>query len=70
MQHCLNASDSAGGMDGWAPCDFKLLNRTSFFWVVQMLNAIEKGAPWPKGLLAARVAFLAKDPDECDDPLA
>ena len=34
-----------------------------------MLNAIEEGAPWPTDTVHGKGAFLAKDPNDLDDPL-
>ena len=67
---CVKSSNSAGGLDGWEPSDFKLLSVFSFDFVVSMLNAIEKGAPWPQGTLHGRLAFLAKDPSDAEEPYA
>ena len=35
-----------------------------------MLNLIEGGAPWPSDLLRGKVAFLSKDLEITEDPLA
>ena len=65
---CLKASNSAGGLDGWHPVDFKLLSPLAFKFVVDLLNSIETGAPWPQGTLHGRLAFLAKDPSDAEEP--
>jgi len=67
---CMKASNSAGGLDGWDPIDFKLFSLHCFSVLVDMLNAIEHGAPWPDGIKEGRLAFLAKDPNETEDPLS
>ena len=67
---CIKASNSAGGLDGWEPIDFKLLSPFSFKFVVSLLNSIENGAPWPQGTLHGRLAFLAKDPNDAEEPHA
>ena len=66
----MKASNSAGGLDGWDPIDFKLFSLHCFSVLVDMLNAIEHGAPWPDGIKEGRLAFLAKDPNETEDPLS
>ena len=38
--------------------------------MVDMLNAIELGAPWPQHMLITRAVFLSKDPDDTANPLA
>ena len=38
---CIAASNTAGGLDGWDPIDFKLLSPHSFQLLVDLLNAIE-----------------------------
>ena len=35
-----------------------------------LFNMIEAGAPWPKDMMKARAAFLAKDPEDEQNPLA
>jgi hypothetical protein len=44
---CCKASNTVGGLDGWEPIDFKLISLFGFQILVDMLNAIEQGAPWP-----------------------
>ena len=61
MEHCLHAKNSASGMDGWEPKDFKLLPLSAFAHLTNLLNAVEKGAEWPTGLLSGRLVFFAKD---------
>ena len=58
---CCNCKKSAGGPDGWLPIDMAMLSDLAYDWIARILNAIEMGAPWPKGTLEARAAFLAKD---------
>jgi hypothetical protein len=67
---CMTASNTAGGLDGWDPIDFKLLSPHSFCYLADLLNAIELGAPWPDGLTQGRLAFLAKDPTQAEDPMS
>ena len=38
--------------------------------IIERLNAIEGGAPWPSGAHHAKAAFLPKDPDHLADPMA
>ena len=69
QHHCIHVANTAGGMDGWRPEDFKLLSPLAFKAMADILNAIEAGAPWPAPLLNGRAAFLAKDPEQLEDPL-
>ena len=69
MDSCMEANNSAGGMDGWDPIDFKLLNLTAFTYLTDLLNHIEQGGHWPTGLRHGRLVFLAKDASEVEEPL-
>jgi hypothetical protein len=70
MDSCMEANNSAGGMDGWDPIDFKLLNLTAFTYLTDLLNHIEQGGHWPTGLRHGRLVFLAKDASEVEEPLS
>ena len=70
MDSCLQASNSAGGLDGWEPIDFKILPLEAFQIATDLLNAIEQGAAWPEGMVVGRMVFLAKDPQQAEEPLA
>ena len=67
---CLADKESAAGLDGWAARDIALLSDLAISLIVKMLNAIQKGAPWPEHMLHTRAVFLSKDPNKTDDPLA
>jgi len=67
---CTNSSPSAPGLDNWVGTDFKLLSDIGFQWLADIFNAVENGAPWPKGVLRAKSSYLEKDPSKPDDPLA
>lgn len=67
---CKAGTDSAAGLDGWAARDMALLSEHSLQLVADLLNAIERGAPWPTHMLQARAAFLSKDPNDTSNPLA
>ena len=69
-QICHAGSDSAAGLDGWAARDLTLLSDNAIQLLVDFLNAIEKGAPWPEHMLQTRAVFLSKDPDNTANPLA
>ena len=69
QNHCMHIANTAGGLDGWRPEDLKLLSPMVFKRMTDILNAIEAGAPWPTPLLNGRAAFLAKDPEQLEDPL-
>lgn len=70
MKKCMSTNNSAAGMDQWGPAEFKLLSRESFVWLAKLLDAVEGGAKWPDQLKWAKAAFLAKDANDCNNPLA
>ena len=51
---------SAGALHGWSPKELSLLSRKTYGHIAVLLDQIEKGAPWPKSALHARVVFLEK----------
>ena len=55
---------------GGSPSILNLFLFLVFKILVDMLSAIELGAPWPKGVCHGRLAYLAKDPNNAEDPLA
>jgi hypothetical protein len=67
---CAADTASAAGLDGWAARDIALLSDKAIGYIVDLLNAVEKGAPWPEHMLHTRAVFLSKDPSKTDDPLA
>jgi hypothetical protein len=67
---CLKGGDSAPGLDGWSNKDLALLSDGAIRLMVDFLNAIEKGAPWPETMRQTRAVFLSKDPDDTANPLA
>ncbi len=67
---CIHGKKTAAGMDKWEPAELALLSDELFEMVAMLLNTIEEGAPWPDGTLHARAAYLSKDPNRMDDPLA
>ena len=69
-ESCVGARKSVGGLDNWTPADFALLSDGAFQQLANMLNKIEAGAEWPRGMAVAKAAFLAKDPNKLEDPLA
>ena len=54
QEACAEGSDSAAGMDAWAPADFKLLSSKAYEELARFLRMIEEGAEWPEDLLNAR----------------
>ena len=62
--------ETAGGLDRWTPAEMKMLSLQVCRYLADMLNDIERGAPWPEQLSSARAAFLSKDPDDELNPLA
>ena len=67
---CCAAQRSAAGLDHFSPEDFSILYDETYVWLTHLLNDIESGAPWPDDLTTGRTAFLSKDPDKVEDPLA
>ena len=65
-----NAKQNQGGPDGWMTAELSLMSLRAAGLLAEMLNAIEKGAPWPQDITKGRAAFLAKDPAILGDPLA
>ena len=47
-----------------------MLPLKAYGYLADLLNDVEKGAPWPEQLTNARAAFLSKDPDDELNPLA
>ena len=47
-----------------------MLSDATFTKLAGLLNAIEDGADWPEDVSTAKAAFLAKDADKLEDPLA
>ena len=47
-----------------------LLSPLAMQLLVNLLNAIEKGADWPKHMFTTRAVLLAEDPEDLTNPLA
>ena len=62
--------ESAAGLDNWAPAELKMVPLEAYDKLAVLFNMIEAGAPWPKDMMKARAAFLAKDPGDEQNPLA
>ena len=58
----MAASNSAAGLDNFAPEDLKHLSDLTYDCLADLLNTIEGGADWPKVLQRAKAADLSKDP--------
>ena len=54
----------------FAPEDFALLSDAAYEWLAVLLHLVESGSPWPKDVLHAKAAYLAKDAHNAEDPLA
>ncbi len=63
-QTCMQGKSTAAGLDGWDLADWKCLSDYSFELLANLLNLIEEGCPWPKGVLKGKVAFLSKKDEE------
>ena len=59
---CTHGTYTSGGMDGWGPRDFSLLPLHLFTYLACRLNGIERGLPWPRGVLHGKATMLEKDP--------
>ena len=70
IQTCRVNTNSAAGLDGWKPKDLALLSNEGLQVIADLLNEIEKGAPWPDSTMLARAVFLPKDPNDTQNPLA
>ena len=57
-------------MDEWAPADLALLSDSAYGWIARLLNVIENGGAWPRGMCLARAAFMVKDPKKVEQPLS
>ena len=62
-------SQSVGGLDGFIPNDLSMSSILATTKLAKLLDLIELGSPWPDDLTHGKGAFLAKDPDELEDPL-
>ena len=54
------ASPTTAPFGGWRPREFKYLSDQAVGCLVDLLSAIEGGAPWPRAILYGKVAFLSK----------
>ena len=70
IEACRVSSNSAAGIDGWAPRDLALLSDKALILIVDMIQKIEDGAPWPETMTKARAVFLSKDPNDTTNRLA
>lgn len=66
---CVKATKSVAGPDGFEPAEMALLSMKAFGHMADLLNLIERGAPWHEGMSAGRVAFLEKDEGSAEDPM-
>ena len=67
---CHTAKHSVAGLDHFTPQDLTYLSDDTYAWIATMLNLIEQGAPWPRDLLRGKAAYLSKDSEKTEDPLA
>ena len=70
LTRAINAGPrTAAGPDGVYPGDLRCLNETAKKWLVALLNMVEEGEPWPRGVREARAVTLAKtSPPSAEDP--
>ena len=54
-------TQSAGGMDGWEPMEFKYFSKVVCGWVAVVLQLVEGGAAWPSSTRHAKIAYLEKE---------
>ena len=67
---CKEGTDAAAGLDGWAARDIALMSDKAIQLMVDLLNSIEQGAPWPEHMLATRAVFLSKNAHDTANPVA
>ena len=60
MERLHSAEDKAGGLDGWRPAHWRLVNEEAAFWLAQVLQLVEAGRPWPRGALVAKAVLIRK----------
>ena len=70
MEVCTSSKKTAAGLDNWEPAELGMLSLTTFDWLAKLLNMVEDGRPWPDGLQHSKAAYLSKDQNRTDDPLA
>ena len=51
------------------PAEMALLSDGTYEEIAKLLNNIEGGAEWPRGLQEVRAAFMEKEEGNVDDPL-
>ena len=69
MERLHSAEDRAGGLDGWRPAHWRLVNDEAAHWLTQLLRLIEAGRPWPRGALVAKAVLIRKPTTQWDQPL-
>ena len=60
---------TAGGLDGWRPAHWRLVNEEAAFWLAQLLQLVEAGRPWPRVTLLAKAVLIRKPTTQWDQPL-
>ncbi len=69
-QPLVHSNRNSGGLDGWTPEDLTLISRSACALICQMLIQIEVGImQWPKPVLTARAALMAKDSTKMEEAL-
>eukprot|EP00969_Alexandrium_andersonii_P373079 15483169-Alexandrium_andersonii.AAC.1 len=63
----MSVGDTAAGPDAWSPKELKFLGPEAFRLLAQLLNSIEAGLPWPRPLVQARTAIMAKEEGHIQD---
>ena len=66
-EECRKAAQSAAGLDGLEPGEMALFSDPAFQHIASLLNIIEQGAAWPKGMDKGKAVFMPKDDDKPDD---
>ncbi len=69
MEKLHSAEDRAGGLDGWRPAHWRLINEEAAHWLAQLFRLIEEGRPWPRGVLVAKAVLIRKPTTQWDQPL-
>ena len=69
MYEWRECSKSAPGPDGFEPAEMALLPKEAYQHMADLLNLIEGGAQWPRGIQEARAAFMEKAEGNVDQAL-
>ena len=69
MEECQRCRKSAAGPDGFEPAEMGMLPWGAYVRMTEILNLVEEGEEWPRGMQEARAAFMEKEAGNVSDPL-